>query len=79
MVYSRAFMKDSLETGRLDRTAFKVFSSFEEADAANEEYYRSLSPAQRLEILLILREQCSPYSDELTEGFERVCRVVERA
>jgi hypothetical protein len=72
-------MNDSIESGKLDKTACRVFSSFEEADAADREYYHSLSPAQRLEILLLLRQQCSPYSDELTEGFERVCRVAERA
>lgn len=55
----------------------RVFDSFEEAEAADKEYYRSLSPAERVEILLILREQYSPYDDELTQGFERVCRIIE--
>jgi hypothetical protein len=71
-------MNESGKDGRLDKTAFKVFSSFEEAEVADREYYHSLSPAQRLDILLLLREQCSPYSDELTKGFERVCRIIER-
>jgi hypothetical protein len=55
-----------------------VFKSFAEAEKADESYYRSLLPAERIELLLTLREQFSPYSDELTKGFERVCRVVER-
>ena len=55
----------------------RVFDSFEEAEAADKEYYRSLSPAERVEILLILREQYSPYDDELTQGFERVYRIIE--
>jgi hypothetical protein len=71
-------MEASLANVRLDKTVFRVFSSFEEAEAADKEYYHSLSPEQRLEILLMLRQECSPYSDELTEGFERVYRVAER-
>jgi hypothetical protein len=71
-------MNELLKVGRLDKTAFRVFSSFEEAEAADREYYHSLSPAQRLDILLVLRDQFSPYSDELTKGFERVCRIIER-
>jgi hypothetical protein len=61
----------------VERT-IQVFKSFAEAEQADKDYYRSLSPAERIELLLILRDQLSPYSDELTEGFERVCRVVER-
>jgi len=60
-----------------DKTALKVFSSFDEAEASDKEYYRSLSPAQRIQILLFLREQYSPYDDELTKGFKRVYRVIE--
>ena len=56
----------------------QVFKSLEEAEEADKQYYRSLSPAERIEILLTLREQYSPYSDALTEGFERVCRIIER-
>lgn len=59
--------------------AIQVFRSFQEAEEADKEYYRSLSPAERVEILLILRDEYSPYDDELTEGFERVCRIIERS
>jgi hypothetical protein len=55
----------------------QVFKSFEEAEAADLEYYRSLTAAQRVEILLTLREEYSPYDDELKRRFERVCRIVE--
>ena len=55
----------------------RVFESFEEAEDADTEYYRSLSPAQRVDVLLTLRDQYSPYNDELTQGFERVCRIIE--
>ena len=33
---------------RVDRTAFSVFSSFEEADAADDAYWRSRTPDERL-------------------------------
>jgi hypothetical protein len=55
----------------------QVFKSFEEAEAADMEYYRSLTAAQRVEILLTLREEYSPYDDELKRRFERVCRIIE--
>ena len=55
----------------------QIFKSFAEATAADMEYYRSLSPAQRLDIMLFLREHCSPYSDELTHSFKRVCRIIK--
>lgn len=64
---------------KMDKTAFQVFSSFEKAEAANREYERSLSPAQRIQILLALREYSSFYDAELTKGFKRVCRVIERS
>ena len=60
----------------MERTV-RVFKSFQEAEDADSEYYRSLSPAQRVDILLILRDQYSPYDDELTQGFERVYRIIE--
>ena len=72
-------MNEFAKSGRLDKTAFRVFSSFEEAEAADREYYHSLSPNERLDIMLLLREHYSPYSDELTKGFERVCRIIERS
>jgi hypothetical protein len=65
-----------LEWAAMEKT-IRVFKSFEEAEAVDKEYYHSLSPAQRVEILLILRDQYSPYDDELTQGFERVCRITE--
>jgi hypothetical protein len=35
----------------------RVFKSLAEAEEANKEYYKSLSPAQRLNILLTLIDQ----------------------
>ena len=54
----------------------RLFRSYLEADAAEKEYFQALSPAERIELLLFLRKHCSPYSDELTHSFKRVCRIV---
>jgi hypothetical protein len=55
----------------------KVFNSFEEADRADDEYYASLTPQQRVDILL---EMIAAYRESLGETgqrLERVYRVVE--
>jgi hypothetical protein len=56
----------------------RVFKSSADAEEADKKYYRSLTPSQRIEFLLTLRDQCRPYSDELTEGFKRVYRIIKR-
>lgn len=43
---------------RVDRTAFAVFSSFAEAEAADEAYWQSRTPAERLAHLELLRRMC---------------------
>ena len=57
----------------------RVFKSFEEAEIADREFYQSLSPSQRLEILLTLisRNQ-SNKPDEAGRGLKRVYRVTKR-
>jgi hypothetical protein len=58
----------------MERT-LRVFRSFEESDKADREYYKSLSPQQRLDLLLELIQQRQ--GDEAAKGFERVCRIVK--
>jgi len=53
----------------------RTFSSHEEAAKADREYYRSLTPEQRLDILLELIEQGGGGTQS---RFERVYRVIER-
>jgi uncharacterized protein YdeI (YjbR/CyaY-like superfamily) len=53
----------------------RVFHSFADADQADGEYYRSLTPEQRLEILFDLVKSKS--SDEPEQRLERVCRVIK--
>lgn len=54
----------------------KVFDSFEEAERAEAEYYASLTPKERVDILLDLVEN---YRRSLgpADRFERVCRATD--
>ncbi|MGA9452773.1 MAG: hypothetical protein WBW41_15680 [Verrucomicrobiia bacterium] len=53
----------------------RKFRSFAEADKADREFYQSLSPEQRLEMLCDLI--ASSYPDEIEQRLERVCRVIK--
>jgi hypothetical protein len=55
--------------------AVRIFHSFAEADKADDEYYRSLTPEQRLEILFDLVKSQQP--DEPEPRLERVCRIIK--
>jgi len=60
--------------------SIQVFHSFSEAEKVNKEYYRSLSPAKRVEILLELRAQWQDSkANEASEGFKRVYRIIKRS
>ena len=60
----------------MERTVVK-FSSHQEAERATREYYRSLTPQQRLDILLELIEASRREGDAASERFERVYRIVK--
>jgi len=60
----------------MERTVAK-FSSHQEAEQATLEYYRSLTPEQRLDILLELIEASRKEGDAASERFERVYRIVK--
>ena len=53
----------------------RKFSSFAESDRANREHYRSLTPEQRVDIVLELVARAQ--ADEIEQGFARVYRVVK--
>ncbi|HEX6190535.1 MAG TPA: hypothetical protein VFZ40_20960 [Pyrinomonadaceae bacterium] len=57
---------------RLDKTAFTVFSSFEEADAADRAYWHSRTPLERLEALELMRQSAYGYDDPTASRLERV-------
>jgi len=54
-----------------------VFASFREAEEADRQFYASLTPQQRLDILLDLMAAHRESLDEAPQRFERVYRVVE--
>ena len=60
----------------MERTVEK-FSSHKEEERATLEYYRSLTPEQRLDILLELIEASRKEGDAASERFERVYRIVK--
>jgi hypothetical protein len=55
----------------------QVFTSFDDADSADEEYYASLEPSERVDILLDLIEFHQDSLGEAAQRFERVCRVTQ--
>jgi len=61
-------------TGRMEKAA-RVFHSFAEADQADSDYYRSLTPEQRLAILFELVKSQQP--DGTEQRLERVYRIIK--
>ena len=53
----------------------RKFSSFAESDRADREYYHSLTPEQRLDILFDMI--AAAYPDAVNQRLERVCRIVK--
>ncbi len=53
------------------------FRTFDEAEAATRDYYRNLSPEQRLEILFQLREMAREETDAAAGRLARVYRIAE--
>jgi WSTF/HB1/Itc1p/MBD9 motif protein len=55
----------------------RVFSNFESAEDADDQFYARLTPEERLDILLELTERERSSLGEAAERFERVHRIVE--
>jgi hypothetical protein len=55
------------------------FRSFAEAEAADDAYYASLTPQERMRILFGLLAAMQPDETQLDERLPRIRRVVERA
>jgi hypothetical protein len=53
----------------------RIFHTFEEADAAEAEFYANLTPLERVQMLIELRDRQHP--DAAEQGLARVCRVVK--
>ena len=61
---------------KIDKTAFQVFSSFEEADEADRAHWRNASPDERLLALELMRQSAYGYSDPTTSRLQRVLEIV---
>ena len=55
----------------------RSFNQFAEAEEADWKYYASLSPQERLNIMLEIVAQTLESLGETTKGLERVYRVIE--
>lgn len=55
----------------------KVFNSFEDADQADVDYYASITPQERVDILLDMIAAYRESLGETGERLERVYRVIE--
>ncbi|HBE81250.1 MAG TPA: hypothetical protein DDW24_00535, partial [Blastocatellia bacterium] len=60
---------------KLDKSAFKVFSSFEEADEADREQWRNASYEDRLLALELMRQSAYGYTDPATPRLQRVLEI----
>jgi hypothetical protein len=61
----------------LRRGGIRIFSSFREAEQSDTAFYASLSPQERLDLLLEIVARHRESFGEAAERFERVYRVVE--
>ena len=64
-----------LDHAKVDRSAFSVFG-LKEADAADEAYWKSRTPDERLEALELSRQITYGY-DPTTRGLSRFFEVVK--
>ncbi len=61
----------------------KKMKSFKEANEFNDEYYKRMTPIERLEIIQILREEYSKFSKKgmengTSKGLRRVVRIIKQ-
>ena len=66
----------AIDAFKVDKEAFSVLSSFEEADKADKAYWHSKSPQERLEALELMRQINYGY-DPVTDRLQRVLEVAE--
>jgi len=67
---------DSIDEIKLDKTAFEVFSSFAEADAADRTYWHSRTPEERLLAVELMRQSAYGY-DPATARLQRVFEITQ--
>jgi hypothetical protein len=69
-------MADSIDQVRLDKSVFKVFSSFEEAEAADRAYWHSRTPEERLQAMELMRQSAYGY-DPATARLQRILEITQ--
>ena len=58
---------------------YKIFDSHKDAENSEIEYYNSLDPNKRVELLLdIISNYAETYYDGFTERLQRVYRIIDR-
>ena len=60
----------------MDKSHFEVFTSFEQADEADRQYWWSRTPQERLTALEVMRQVMYSY-DPATTRLQRVLEVAE--
>ena len=68
---------DDIVSMKVDRTEVRVFDSFAERDTLDREYWKSLTPEERLTALEIMRQIAYGY-DEGQRGLQGFFEVAER-
>jgi hypothetical protein len=66
---SRSFEDDLC---KFDKTAIRTFSSFEEAERVDREYWLSRTPVERMQALEHIRQLAWGYDDQSQPAFPRV-------
>ncbi|MGW8255852.1 MAG: hypothetical protein ACWGMZ_00050 [Thermoguttaceae bacterium] len=75
--YDRS-MQTPLEYFKFDKTAFRVYSSFEEADNAAFDHWLSRPPQERLAAVEFYRMIYHDGYDPTTASIPRIFRVIKR-
>ena len=60
------------------KRVIKIFNSFEEAENSEVEYWKSLEPRKKLEILEEIRLRYMELTGEGKQGFKRVYRIIKQ-
>ena len=66
----------AIDAFRVDKEAFSILSSFEEAAVADKAYWHSKTPQERMAALELMRQINYGY-DPTTERLQRVLEVAE--
>ena len=66
----------AIDSFRVDKEAFAVLASFEEADEVDKAYWHSKTPQERMAALELMRQINYGY-DPTTERLQRVFEIAE--